>query len=60
MGNNNFLLIEIGTAAHYGAISPAAHANPTLLGIVTAIDNHFVDEPFSSEAYIFEYDDEVT
>lgn len=49
MGNNSFLLIEIGAAVHRCADSPAAHANPILLGIVTATDNHFLDEPFPLE-----------
>ena len=49
MGNNRLLLIEIGAAVHRCTDSPAAHANPILLGIVTATDNHSVDELFSAE-----------
>lgn len=49
MGNNNFLLIEADIAVHQCADYPATHANPILLGIVTATDNHLLDEPFPLE-----------
>lgn len=48
MGNNGFLLIETGAAVHRCTDSPIAHANPILPGIVTATDNHSVDELFSA------------
>lgn len=32
---------------HHCNDSPAAHANPILIGIVTATDNHTLDELFS-------------
>lgn len=60
MSNSNSLfLIETGTAVHGRADSPAAHANPILLGIVTATDNHSSDELFFSGAYTFEYGNEA-
>lgn len=34
---------------HQCADYPATHANPILLGIVTATDNHFLDETFPLE-----------
>ncbi len=49
MGNNSSPLIETGAAVHRCADSPAAHANSILLGIVTATDNHSLDELFSAE-----------
>lgn len=57
MANNRFLLIETGAAVNRCTDSPAAHANPILIGIVTPTDNH---QAVFARAYTFKYGNEVT
>lgn len=51
--NNNSLLIGNGTAAAHITGSLAAHANPILIGTVTARDNRGQDEMLSAELHAF-------
>lgn len=45
---------------HITSDSPAAHANPILIGTVTVRDNHAQDEMFSAEPQTFQYGNEAT
>lgn len=50
VANNRSILIETDAAVGLPCTdSPAAHTNPILLRIVTATDNHSLDELFSVE-----------